>query len=283
MKNEEKDFLVQEILFPSEDFKIYAQKRKANRSSKAFHEEIEIKYFYEGNSMQMIGDDIIIAEPGNITVVNPYEIHTNMEPELYNGNYYLIIIDLDFLVSENPKGIDLRNILIAKKKAFTHCIKNDIRLQNIILQVIDEFNNKKDHHRQLIYNLVSELFILLLRDYIVTEKQEKNQPAEMRKANLISPALSKIFQSYDQQLSIDELADLCHVSKYYFCRMFKEEMGITVVQYITKYRISLADVMLRDKDKTIEEIAYRCGFKDISYFYRCYKKIKGVSPKNSLR
>ena len=55
------------------------------------------------------------------------------------------------------------------------------------------------------------------------------------------------------------------------------------IQYIINYRISLAETLLKTTDNTIEEIAYACGFEDVSYFYRCYKKIKGVSPKKSRK
>ena len=56
---------------------------------------------------------------------------------------------------------------------------------------------------------------------------------------------------------------------------------MTPVQYITSYRVSLADVMLKDSDKSIDQIAGECGFSDLSYFYRCYKRLKGRSPNQS--
>ena len=282
MKKSENDHLQQDVSYSAEDFKIYAIDKRASMSGRAFHEAIEIKYVYEGAIMQMIDSEVIIAKEGTITLVNPYELHTNMETERYCGRYFLIMVDLDFFVSGNPTGIDLRELLLTKGQAFCHVIRDHPRMQQIVREVVRELEEQKEHYRSMVYHLMSELFTLLLRDAMSTETSRLLSKEGLKRAHLLAPALSKIFKDYDRRLSIDELAELCSVSKYYFCRLFKEEMGVTAVEYITKHRISLAEALLREGKKSIEEIAYLCGFEDISYFYRCYKKVKGISPKKNI-
>lgn len=279
MKKNGNDRLQQNISYAAEDFKIYAVDKRAGISDRAFHEAIEIKYVYEGTVMQMIDSEMIIAKAGTITVMNPYELHTNMETERYQGRYFLIMVDLDFFVSTNPTGIDLRELLLTKGQAFRHEIHNHPRMQQIIRDVVREIEEQKEHCRVMVYHLMSELFTLLLRDALNPEASRIRSKEGLKRAHLLAPALSKIFKDYDRHLSIDELAGLCNISKYHFCRLFKEEMGVTAVEYITRHRISLAEALLREGKKSIEEIAYFCGFEDISYFYRCYKKVKGISPK----
>lgn len=281
MKKIKEDLLVQKILFSDQSFKIMVQNRSSNVTSRSFHESLEMKFFYEGRGMQMIDSEIIIANPGDITITNPYEIHTNTETELYKGKYFLLIVDLDFFVDFNPKGIDLREILITKGLKFNNHIQGQERLQTIILRIVEELNDQKDHYRLIVYSLMSELISLLLRDEINQEKSKiSHTDTDMRNSKIIAPALSKIFQDYDKTISIDELAALCNLSKYHFCRVFKEQMGVTAVQYIIRYRISLAETLLKEGVLKINEVAYACGFRDLSYFYRCYKKIKGISPSN---
>ena len=282
MKKNESDRLQQSISYVAEDFKIYGVDKRASLSDRAFHEAIEIKYVYEGSVMQMIGSEMIIAEEGTVTLVNPYELHTNMETERYGGRYFLIMVDLDFFVSNNPTGLDLRELLLTQGRSFCHVIRDDSRMGQIIGDVVRELREQKEHYRSMVYHLMSELFTLLLRNALMTESPRLLSKEGLKRAHLLAPALSKIFKDYDRRLSIDELAELCNVSKYYFCRIFKEEMGMTAVEYITKHRISLAEALLREGKKSIEEIAYLCGFEDLSYFYRCYKKVKGSSPKKNL-
>ena len=273
----------QEILFSTKDFKIFLENKESGVQEKALHEALEIKYFYEGNSMIMIDDDVIIAEPGDITVVNPYEIHTNVKTDSYKGRYILLMVDLDFFAKARPNGIDLRTLLIAEGQKFNHRIRDNKRLQTIISRVAEELEEQKEHYRLVVYSLMSEFFALLLREEIDHEATKEWRHGRIKRPELIAPALSKILKDYRQHVTVEELATLCNVSKYYFCRVFKREMGVTAIQYLTNYRISLAEAKLKDHNKSITQIAYECGFDDISYFYRCYKKIKGISPKSVRR
>ena len=100
-----KDGLLQSIRFKSEDFKIIVSSAMSAASKDAFHPEIEIKLFYEGESIQTIGTKTIIASAGDITIANPYEVHANIQTDLHKGKYYLIMIDLDFF--NNSRLIDV--------------------------------------------------------------------------------------------------------------------------------------------------------------------------------
>lgn len=281
MKKFKEELSEQRIPFPLSDFKILASDSKVRANEKAFHEEIEIKYFYEGVSTLIIDKDIIVANPGDITVVNPFEIHANVDIGQANGKYLSIILNLDFLKEHNQTSLDLRNALILNGKKFNNHIENNTRLQTIIKRVYEEIKGEKENYRLIVYALITELFALLLRDHINSEKVLNKAEKHTKRADLISPALTKIFEDFDKKITVKELADLCSISEYHFLRTFKKETGFTAIQYIINYRISLAETLLKTTENTIEEIAYACGFDDVSYFYRCYKKIKGVSPKKS--
>lgn len=278
MKNEKSKPIQENICFFSDDLRVSVSNGKAGPQDKAFHESLEIKYFYEGRSMVMIDSDLIIAEPGDITVVNPYEIHTNITNESYMGKYYLVMVDLDFFSDTEIGTIDLRQLLLVKRLRFNHHIKNNARLADLILKINSELSEKKEYYRLIVANLFSEFFALLLRDELNTKKSEVPEIGEMHQNNVIAPALEKIFRDYGSHITVDELAHLCSLSKYHFCRIFKRRMGVTVTQYIINYRISLAESLLKDETRSIKSVAAMCGFGDISYFYQCYKRIKGTPP-----
>lgn len=283
MKKNLQTLTEQQIFFPSPDFKILVMDNTTRANDKAFHEEIEIKYFYQGTSPIMIDQNVILAELGDITVVNPFEIHSNVNIGPMDGRYISIILNVDFLKELNPNGLDLRRLLITKGHRFYNHIKENKRLQTIILRVFEEVKEQKDNYRLIVYSLMTEFFVLLLRDYVNGEKVSHTQTAPTKRAELISPALTKIFKDYNKKITVEELAELCSITKYHFCRMFKEETNMTAIGYLINYRVSIADTMLKSTDNSIEDIAYACGFDDVSYFYRCYKKIKGVSPKKARK
>lgn len=273
------DILLQEIAFKSDDFKISISNGTSSASKDAFHPEIEIKLFYEGDSIQTIGEKTIVATAGDITIANPYEVHANIQTDLHRSKYYLIMTDLDFFKNTGLIDVDLRTLLITDGAAFNNHIKNNKRLAQILMRVIEETSEQKEYYQSIVRNLMAEFFSLLLRDELNKDNPRLLSTKEMKKATLIAPAITKIFDDYSKHISIDELAELCHLSKFYFCRVFKEVMHDTPTNYINNHRIRIAKAMLNNKTKSIQQVAMLCGYNDVSYFYRCYKKATGQTPK----
>lgn len=96
--------------------------------------------------------------------------------------------------------------------------------------------------------------------------------------NLLRNALSLVQQSYDKKLSTEELAAYCHISPQHLIRLFKNHLGVTPLQYITKNKMSSAIEMLRQSELSIKEIAYALGYDTPSYFTRLFTKEIGSSP-----
>ena len=278
----EKRNIKETIPFDYDDFKISVFECEVGAFESAFHEAIEIKYYHKGGANVRVNANMYEIEEGDITVVNPYEIHSCIDAFSSNAREYKIFIDVGFLTEFTKGEIDLRKELITNGKRIKNHIKGDERLKNIILKIYAELYNKKANYRLAVSALVTEMFIIFLRKYLVkdvTFGESKN----LKRLGVITPALDKIFKDYSQKITIEELADLCHLSKYHFCHAFKKEMDVTAVQYLINYRISVARAMLERSNDSVESIAYQCGFDDSSYFYRCYKKITGESPKKKVK
>ena len=94
--------------------------------------------------------------------------------------------------------------------------------------------------------------------------------------------LKYIESHYNDELSLQEIAGLANVSPQYFSRLFREKMGMTYVDYLTKIRINKAVELLKYSNKSIQEIGYEVGYRDPNYFSRVFKKTTGVSPKEYL-
>lgn len=83
----------------------------------------------------------------------------------------------------------------------------------------------------------------------------------------------------NRDLHIAELANLVQISPYYFSRLFKESIGVTPHNYVTKCRIEKAKQLLKRQDLSIAYIAQQVGFNDQSHFSKTFCKIVGVTPK----
>ena len=98
------------------------------------------------------------------------------------------------------------------------------------------------------------------------------------KVQQVKAALEYIEANYQRQITLDDLAHIVGLSSKYFCRYFRLITNRTPVDYLNYYRIERACYLLYQQQNTVTEIAYDCGFNDISYFIRCFKKYKGVTP-----
>lgn len=87
-----------------------------------------------------------------------------------------------------------------------------------------------------------------------------------------------IDQNYNTTITLDSLSSQFFINKYYMSRSFKDQIGMTIGEYLNSVRITHAKQLLRFSSLTIAEIAAGVGVGDPSYFSRLFKRIEGVSP-----
>jgi YesN/AraC family two-component response regulator len=95
---------------------------------------------------------------------------------------------------------------------------------------------------------------------------------------LVKRALAYLHQNYARPLSRWEIAEAVGVSEDYLSRVFNRELGLSPWDYLNRYRIQRAKVLLRRTDESVRFIAYQVGFKDQAYFSRVFRKQTGSSP-----
>lgn len=238
----------------------------------AIHEAIEIKYFYEGSSTLLLGRETIIANAGDVVVINPYEFHATVDYGTEKGKYHLLMISPDFFPDVTPEVSDFKRRLLSGQISFCPLFRGNSELSHILSRTVEEVQQKKTGYRVAVHGLMLQLLSHLLRTATETVSPDEARAHAARHYGVIEPALRRIRDGFSDHLTVDELSALCSVSKYHFCRVFKSVTDMTVMQYVNDYRLTIADTMLKNTDRTVAEISRLCGFEDESYFCRCYKK-----------
>lgn len=107
-----------------------------------------------------------------------------------------------------------------------------------------------------------------------------NPAAQIRseKKNQLSAIHTYLQGHFTEHILLDELANSFYINKYYMERIFKEQFGVPINQYLLQLRITKAKQMLRFTDNSIEEIGFACGIGAPQYFSRTFRKIEGISP-----
>lgn len=83
---------------------------------------------------------------------------------------------------------------------------------------------------------------------------------------------------YQEKITLDHLAEIFYINKFYLTRIFREQFGLTINNYLLQIRITHAKRLLRFTDLSIEKIAVECGMSDANYFARMFRKVEGSSP-----
>lgn len=118
--------------------------------------------------------------------------------------------------------------------------------------------------------------ITLIREYDENSlKTEKNSTADSKIADIYN----YINMHYTERITLEDICFLFGMNKTSLCRKFKDEYGITVLNYIIKLKIDEAKVHIREQLLSITEISEQLGFSSIHYFCRLFKKQTGLSPK----
>ena len=90
--------------------------------------------------------------------------------------------------------------------------------------------------------------------------------------------LKYVEEHYAEHIAIDDMALLTYYSKSHFMKFFKAHMGVGFIEYLNDYRLTMSELLLRSSDDPVIEIAQKCGFDNLSYFNRIFKRKYGQSP-----
>lgn len=125
--------------------------------------------------------------------------------------------------------------------------------------------------------------IYTLYGALITENCEMTERVSLTGHNSrnivkLKKVLAFIRTSFSEQITLSDMAALCDMSPKYFCAFFKKMTKKSPVEYLNSYRIEKACRMLQSSDSSVTDIAFACGFGDLSYFIKTFKKHTGQSP-----
>ncbi len=102
---------------------------------------------------------------------------------------------------------------------------------------------------------------------------------DAKKITQITPAINYIDANYDKTISLAEIAKASYLSVSRLAHLFKEQMGITIIDYLTSVRIERAKQLLLATSQNCTEICFQVGYNNQSYFNRTFKELVGVTPR----
>lgn len=248
----------------------YCSERKMTLGKKNSYNEYLLLYSVEGTMRYTKDKRTFYVQPNSViaTACNTTLCFTRVSKE---WKYYYFIVygshaKLFYNLIRTHDNIILCN-------PFSNVLDMFMELFNTLCELPAEYNEtwKCLHSSQLIHNIFTSIYdiaydIRAIKD--LTPAQENN----------INAALKYIALHYKEDLSIETISSVVGFSKFYFCKIFKQQMNVTVHQYVNEFRINKAKELLAYSKLSVNSIATKVGFKTTLTFLRAFERSIHMTP-----
>jgi len=102
---------------------------------------------------------------------------------------------------------------------------------------------------------------------------------DAKKVTQIRPAINYIDANYDKHITLADIARISHLSVSRLAHLFKEQMGITIIDYVTSVRVERAKQLLLATEQSCTEVCFQVGYNNQSYCTRIFKELVGMTPR----
>lgn len=261
--------------FPVEFYHLEENHVRYHMSSH-WHSEVELIRILDGELNVRLNKNEYIAKKGDIFFVNPETVH-GATPN--NCIYECIVMHIDFLCLDTYScSFFIESVLNRDYtiNEFNPCIKSEFH--DAINEVFDALKHKSSGYKFKVIAALYKMFGVIVDEHMYCQPSGIKSISNDKNIHKLKKVLTFIRTNYDKQIALINMAENAGMSLKYFCSFFKDMTGKTPVEYLNEYRIERATQRLLNSDQNVTDIAFSCGFNDLSYFIKTFKRIKGISP-----
>ena len=232
-------------------------------------DDAEPFYFLPQESLVVPSEKLIYIDFPEATLERPTKCITI---EIARQKVEDVVAKLNEVASRSPDSGDWEY----EDTEYFH-FENNGGLERLINTLIYLFTEETEYRDFLIDIKVSELLVRMLRTQ--SRKLLMGLCNQYATSHGLAAAIQYIKQNLHRPISVKELANTAYMSQPTFYRYFRNEFGMTPVQYITQQRIRLACKLLENPNLTVTDVCHRVGFGNLSHFIRTFKQHQKQSPK----
>lgn len=249
-----------------------------------WHEEMEWIYFQKGDFPVWINTKEYQVHAPAFMCIHPEELHALILEK--DGIESAVVFPVDILCFERYDAAEakvLGPLAEGKLRMPVLCRSGDAAFEELsacykeIEQMLRQMKEQKNMFYLNIKAKMLELIAVAYKHDLLT-RQVREGREEAGTVENLKKVLQYIGEHYSSPIRLFELAELVNMNEQYFCRYFKKNIGKTITEYINVIRVEKAATALAETEDKIIDIAAACGFDNIGYFIRRFKKEKGMTP-----
>ena len=223
----------------------------------------EMFFITGGNGAFLIREGRFPVAINDLVVVNAGVPHTETSQNGSPMEY--VVLGVEGLEAA-PGGSGYALLHLFAEDAVSSCLRT----------LVQESRDPRSGCDQICQRLL-EIVLLRLRrrDDFALSSGAPSVPGISRECSLVRQYIDNHFK---ENLSLDQLAELAHVNKYYLAHSFRREYNTSPISYLISRRIRESRFLLAETDHTLSQIAQILGFSSLSYFSQSFRRIEGMSP-----
>lgn len=251
------------------------------------HNFFEVNYVMSGTCRMVFENEARILNTGEFCIIAPFSRHDvtiddncivlslMLRKTTFETTFFKLLTQEDLLASF------FRNILYSEKEEANYMLfstDNSKDIRNTVKDIFMECHVSDPYSNTCVISRIHLLFSLLLRRYADTIQFYDRQQNAKEHSNFTQ--VLKYIQREYQTVSLSELSEVFHYNPSYISRLIKKNTGQTLLDILTRLKMSKASDLLLHTSLKIDEIAVLSGYQSVDHFSRLFKKLHGISPRD---
>lgn len=230
------------------------------------HNHMEIFFIVSGKGQFVIQDQIFPVNINNLVIINPNVPHTEVSLNAQPLEYIVLGIEGIELAGSSSSNGQFTILDHFESADISGCLRNILR----------EMELKNTGYEDVCQAYMEILLIRLMRTTFLAVPAEHQTVSANRQCATIRRYIDLHFK---EALTLEQLAEVGHMNKFYLSHAFKREYNVSPINYMIAKRIDESKYLLAETDLSLSQIAQVLGFSSQSYFSQVFRRTQAVSPK----
>lgn len=256
------------------------------------HDYVEFTYFWKGGGIQRINGARHELRPGTASFILPHHMHEVQAPADPLSRKYCCLFDLQLLLGTHDDS-DWSRLLYGVGSSLPSFVdfegEGSLRMHRLFEELLQEYRQSGSPGKyQMIRAKLTEMLLLFIHagnERADGGSADGDPPHETRlprdkKRDWFWQCLNYLHTHYAEVITLEHMARRFGVSPTHMSRTFKEQTGLSFLDYLHRIRIDSACAMLLHTNMTISEIGLSVGFESFRSFSRVFRDMKGVAARD---
>ncbi len=248
-------------------------------SERHFHPEVEILLIVQGTGTRYVGDSVERFIPGDLVMIGPdvpHEWCSDNNPDSAVSEAIYILFNTEILGADFwnlPESKIILKIIRQSRRG----IKLTGKTRMDVTALMKTIDTSYGFSRIILLMTILEK-IAFSEEYRYLASPVVHNPVNVRDSERLNKVYKYVIENMHHKISLDKAASIASLSIPAFCRYFRKRVNKSFMQFLNEVRVGQACRLLVNENSSVTEICYICGFNNISYFIRQFKKITGFTP-----